>query len=175
MHARGVRGVRCNLINPGGLTPAAVARWQPVLQALGWHVEMHVAVDRFAAWTEIVQSFEIPVVIDHMGRPIPGAIDLRSPALATLVQFVSEGRCFVKLSAPYRLSGGPAPWVDVAPLARAFVAANPSACCWGTDWPHVDTESAVDTGEVVSALDDWVGDSEARRLITTDAAERLYA
>jgi hypothetical protein len=33
----------------------------------------------------------------------------------------------------------------------------------------------VDTGEVVSALDDWVGDSEARRLITTDAAERLYA
>ena len=189
MHERGIRGVRCNLINPGGLGPDVVARWQPTLRAMGWHVELHVPVDRFAGWAEIVGSFDIPVVIDHMGRPTPGALDPRSPALAQLVQFVQERRCFVKLSAPYRLSrlrasrdgrqgqgaSRDGAWPDVTPLARAFLAANPSACCWGTDWPHVDTEPAVETSNVFAALDDWLGDQWTRRQITTHAADRLYA
>lgn len=166
MHERGVRGVRCNLINPGGLSPAVVGRWQPALRSLGWHVELHISVDRFAGWADVVQSFDIPVVIDHMGRPT--APDPGSPELAQLVQLVGDGRCLVKLSAPYRLSG------DITPLARAFVAANPSACCWGTDWPHVDMPSPVHTGDVVSALDDWLGDSETRRQVTTDLGERLF-
>ena len=72
MHERGIRGVRCNLINPGGLSPAAVTAWQPALRAMGWHVEFHLAVDQLDGWTEVVQSFDIPVVVDHMGRPTPG-------------------------------------------------------------------------------------------------------
>ena len=178
MHERGVRGIRCNLINPGGLSPEVVGTWQPALRAMGWHVELHVAVHRFASWTEAVQLFDVPVVIDHMGRPTPGAIDPSAPALAHLIGLVREGRCFVKLSAPYRLSrrraardGG---WPDVTPLARAFLEANVSACCWGTDWPHVDTAPAVDTRDVVAALDHWRGDRWTRRQITGEAAERLF-
>jgi predicted TIM-barrel fold metal-dependent hydrolase len=173
MHERGVRGVRCNLINPGGLSPDVVARWQPALRAMGWHVELHVfaerVADQFGGWTRLIQSFDIPVVVDHMGRPTPGAVDPRSPTLAQLIRFVREGRCFVKLSAPYRLAP------SVTPLARAFLEANQSACLWGTDWPHVDTAPAVDTRDVVAALDDWRGDRWTRRQITRDAAERLFA
>jgi len=175
MHEMGVRGIRCNLINPGGLAPATVATWQPALRAMGWHVEFHLAVDQLEGWTEVVQSFDIPVVVDHVGRPRPGRVDPQSPALAPLITFVRDGRCFVKLSAPYRLSNEPAPWNDVTPLARAFLEANPSACMWGTDWPHVDTAPAVDTRDVVAALDDWCGDRWTRRHVTSDAAERLFA
>jgi predicted transcriptional regulator len=32
----------------------------------------------------------------------------------------------------------------------------------------------VDASAVIATLDDWLADSEARRLVTTDAAERLY-
>ena len=103
MHERGIRGVRCNLINPGGLSPAAVTAWQPALRAMGWHVEFHLAVDQFEGWAEVVQSFDIPVVVDHMGRPTPGHGDPESPALTQLIRFVRAGRCLVKLSAPYRL------------------------------------------------------------------------
>jgi predicted TIM-barrel fold metal-dependent hydrolase len=86
MHKRGVRGIRCNLINPGGLSPSAVASWQPALRAMGWHVEFHIPVDQLADWNVLVQSFDIPVVIDHMGRPTPGRLDPRSPPLAQLLQ-----------------------------------------------------------------------------------------
>ena len=168
LHERGIRAVRCNLINPGGLPPAVVATWQPALRAMGWHVELHLAIDRFAGWIEIVQAFDIPVVIDHMGRPSPGAVDPRSPALAELIDLVREDRCLVKLSAPYRLSG------HITSLAQAFLEANPSACCWGSDWPHVDTTPAVQTDDVVAALDEWLGDRWTRRQITTDVAERLF-
>ena len=177
MHTRGVRGVRCNLINPGGLSPEVVAQWQPALRAMGWHVEMHVSVDRLAGWTDVVQSFDVPVVIDHMGRPTPGATDPQSPALAQLVEFVRDERCFVKLSAPYRLSGyggHPQRWPDVTPLAHALLAANSSACCWGTDWPHVDIATPVDTNDVVATLDDWLAGRWSRQQITGDLAQRLF-
>jgi len=182
MHERGVRGVRCNLINPGGLSPVVVATWHSVLRAMGWHVELHVPVDRTAHWIGVIESFDIPVVVDHMGRPSPGAVDPASPELSPLIRLVREGRCFVKLSAPYRLSRRRAPrdgrearpWSDVTPLARALLDANASACLWGTDWPHVDTAPAVDTADVVAALDDWRGDRWTRRQITGEAAARLF-
>ena len=170
MHDKGIRGVRCNLINPGGLSPAVVAAWQPALRALGWHVELHVSVDGPDDWAGVIQSFDIPVVVDHMGRPSPGKLDPASRPLAQLIQFVREGRCFVKLSAAYRLSPPP----EVKPLARAFLEANASACCWGTDWPHVDMPHPVDTKDVVAALDDWRGDRWTRRQITGELAARLF-
>jgi predicted TIM-barrel fold metal-dependent hydrolase len=175
MHERGVRGIRCNLINPGGLSPAVVAAWQPALRAMGWHVELHVSVDQLSDWTDVIHPFDVPVVIDHMGRPAPGAVHPNAPALAQLIRLVRDGRCFVKLSAPYRLSIEPAPWTDVTPLVRAFLEANPSACLWGTDWPHVDTVRMVDTRDVVAALDDWRSVQWTRRQITAEATERLFA
>jgi predicted TIM-barrel fold metal-dependent hydrolase len=168
MHTRGIRGVRCNLINPGGLSPAVVYKWLPALRVLGWHLELHVAIDQMHGWTDVVQAFDIPVVIDHMGRPSPDSIDPMSPALAQLIEFVQDGRCFVKLSAPYRLSG------DVTPLARAFLDVNAAACCWGTDWPHVDTELPVNTGDLIAALDDWRGNRWTRAQITAEAADQLF-
>jgi hypothetical protein len=71
---------------------------------MGWHVELQIPVDRLADVPGIVRSLDVPVVIDHMGRPAAGAIDPKSPALAELVCLVRDQRCFVKLSAPYRLS-----------------------------------------------------------------------
>lgn len=171
MHERGIRGVRCNLINPGGLSPAAVTAWQPALREMGWHVEFHIAVGQHAGWSDLIESFDIPVVVDHMGRPAPDCLDPLSAELAPLIRLVRAGRCFVKLSAPYRLGSRP----DVTPLACAFLDANQSACLWGTDWPHVDTSPAVDTSDVIAALDDWRGDRWTRRQVTGDAAEGLFA
>jgi len=175
MHERGIRGVRCNLINPGGLSPAAVTAWKPALRAMGWHVEFHIAVGQLAGWPDLIESFDIPVVVDHMGRPAPDCLDPLSAELAPLIRLVRAERCFVKLSAPYRVSNQSAPWADVTPLACAFLDANQSACLWGTDWPHVDTPLPVDTRDVIAALDDWRGDRWTRQQVTGDAAERLFA
>ena len=184
MHARGVRGVRCNLINPGGLSPAVVASWHPTLRAMGWHLEFHIRMDQIAGWGRVLESFDIPVVVDHMGRPTPDPIDARLQPHPDLIRLIRDGRCYVKLSAPYRISSAAAlarhgaqrdgGWPDVTLLACAFLEANPSACLWGTDWPHVDSSPAVNTADVIAALDDWLGDRWSRARVTTDAAEQLF-
>lgn len=174
MHGRGVRAVRCNTINPGGLDPDRVAGWQPVLRDLGWHVEMHTAVGDIADLRARVEAFSVPVVIDHMGRPAPGCADPDDPAMQPLIDLVRDGACFVKLSAPYRLSSAPAPWSELAPLAHAFVEANPARCLWGSDWPHVDCRTPVDTDELADVLTAWCPDPDSRRTILSDSPRALF-
>lgn len=174
MHGRGVRGVRCNLLNPGGLAPEVVIGWQPALAGLGWHVELHVAVEDIPDLAVVVSRFGVPVVIDHMGRPLPGRADPASPRLQAMIDLVRDAACFVKLSAPYRVSREAPPWRDAAPLARALVAANPGACLWGSDWPHVDTVSPVGTDDLFAALDDWCPDAKVRAVVTVDRARALF-
>jgi len=172
LHRRGVRAVRCNLLNPGGLDAGAVLAWQPTLRALGWHVEVHVDVEGIGDLRSWVTRLEVPVVIDHMGRARAGGT--APPGFRRLVDLVAEGGCFVKLSAPYRLSDSPPPWRDVTPLARALVAANPAACLWATDWPHTDVAPTVDTDVLFQVLDDWCPEPEPRRIVTTRAPDTLY-
>lgn len=155
LHRQGVRGVRCNLLNPGGLTPDAVERWQPVLRDLGWHVAVQFRVAEVGDLRSFLDRFEVPVVIDHMGRPHPGRGDPSEPGLRQLIEAVRDGACFVKLSAPYRLSARAAPWSDVTPLARALVTANPAACLWATDWPHTDTPAGLRADDLLGAFDEW--------------------
>jgi predicted TIM-barrel fold metal-dependent hydrolase len=173
MHRRGARGVRLNLLNPGTLPVEAVTTWQPVLRALGWHVELHVAVEETDV-AKLIDRFDVPLVIDHMGRPASGRTDPALPHLSRLVGLVRDGACYVKLSAPYRLSDAPPPWADVVPLARALVAANPRRCLWGTDWPHVHTAARVHVDDLVAARDSWCPDAEVRRIVMSEAAGDLY-
>lgn len=182
LHRRGIRGVRCNLLNPGGLAPDVVLGWQPVLADLGWHVELHVDVEAIEDLRSSVGRFRVQVVVDHMGRP--GAAEGSAARHAAdpgvpggfreLVKLVAEGACFVKLSAPYRLSSGTAPWPDVTPLARALLAADPTACLWATDWPHTQTDGHIAPDELIAALYDWCPHEETRRTVLVEAPGRLF-
>lgn len=174
MHRRGVRGVRCNLLSSGGgLAFETVIGWRPALRDLGWHVELHVALETAAGLRPWLERFEVPVVIDHMGRPGPDEVDPANPRMRRLIGLVREGACFVKLSAPYRLSGTSPPWPDVTPLARALLAARPEVCLWATDWPHTDTPARVRTVDLIDALADWCPAADDRRALLGRAA-RLF-
>jgi 2-pyrone-4,6-dicarboxylate lactonase len=171
LHRRGVRGVRCNLLDPGGIRLDAAVRWQPILRELGWHVAIQLAVEGTADMDALLDGFDVPVVIDHMGRPSPGRTDPSGRGVRRLVDLVRVGACLVKLSAPYRLSREPAPWADVTPLARALLAANPAACLWASDWPHTDTDAPVRTRNVLAALESWCPDAEERRSLQARAGK----
>lgn len=177
LHLRGVRAVRCNLLNPGGLDPEVVAGWQPTLHDLGWHLEFHVDVGKVGDLRAFLAPFTVPVVFDHMGRPEQIRRSEKgdwAPRLGQLLELVREGRCFAKLSAPYRVSDGPPPWSDLAPLARAFLEVNPAACVWATDWPNVDTNDPVREEDLFTALDDWSLDLEARHALLSVTPGKLY-
>jgi predicted TIM-barrel fold metal-dependent hydrolase len=172
LHERGVRGVRCNAVNPGGLDVASIREWQPAMRALGWHVEFHTTLDRTDPRV-LADSFDLPVVIDHLGRPrIEDGI--ASPSFARLVDAVRDGACYVKLSAPYRMSRGPPPWHDVSPFARALLEANPAACLWASDWPHVDTAPTVAPADVFSTIDEWLPTPALQQTVLSETPRTLF-
>lgn len=93
----------------------------------------------------------------------------------------------MKLSGAYRASTRAPDYPDVAPLARALVAANPERLVWGSDWPHPDstpkpgrkpTDLApaqdIDDGRLLDLLATWVPERAARDRILVENPKRLY-
>ena len=93
----------------------------------------------------------------------------------------------MKLSAAYRISTRAPDYPDVAPLARALIAANPERILWGSDWPHPDAARQpgrrptdvrpplpVDDGGVLNQLAVWAPDAKIRHRILVDNPARLY-
>jgi predicted TIM-barrel fold metal-dependent hydrolase len=173
LHERGVRGVRCNAVNAGGLDVASITEWQPAMRALGWHVELHIALDSTPDPRALVDAFDLPVVIDHIGRPrIEDGI--AAPSFTRLVDAVRVGACTVKLSAPYRMSHASQPWPDVSPFAHALLEANPAACLWASDWPHVDTDQGVDPAAVFATITEWLPTPALRQTVLSATPQRLF-
>ena len=132
-HALGARGTRINRLFPSA--PADVVRVVDRVRPLGWHVQVLLdIVDDFNVVRQIVDR-GVPVVIDHFGHHAVDSL-FESPRFGDLLALLREGRVWVKLSAPYRLDAGPAPWSQALRLADALIGANAERLVWGSDWPH---------------------------------------
>jgi len=193
MHQAGIRGVRVNLATAGQSDPAqarrnlaaAVAQVAP----LGWHVQVYTELSVIAALKDDVPRLGVPIVFDHFGGaqasggPV-GGVD--QPGFAALLALVGAGHAYVKVSAAYRSSEKAPAYDDVAPLARALIAANPDRILWGTDWPHphaaapgaaLDTITAsydIDDGLALNQLRSWAPNAAIRRKILVGNPARLY-
>jgi D-galactarolactone isomerase len=52
-------------------------------------------------------------------------------------RLLDQGNTWVKLTGLYAdTTVGPPTYADTVAVARAFAAAAPTRCVWGTDWPH---------------------------------------
>jgi predicted TIM-barrel fold metal-dependent hydrolase len=193
MHRAGIRGVRVNLATAGESDPsqarrnlaAAVARVAP----LGWHVQVYTELSVIAALADEVPRLGVPIVFDHFGGAQAsggpaGGVD--QPGFGALLALVTAGHAYVKVSAAYRSSANPPAYDDVAPLARALIAANPDRILWGTDWPHphaaapgatLDTITPsydIDDGLALNQLRLWAPNAAIRRKILAGNPARLY-
>ncbi|MEL6585904.1 MAG: amidohydrolase family protein, partial [Pseudomonadota bacterium] len=118
-------------------------------------------------------ALPVPVVFDHIGWPDLAA-GPAEPGFQMLLRALAEGHAQVKLSGIYRLCD--APYGAAAEHVRALVAANPQACLWGSDWPHIMLADAKqpDAGILLDAFLDVVTDTATRTTILTDTPTRLY-
>lgn len=139
------------------------------------------------AITDLVTASPVPIVFDHFGGA-EGRLGLRQPGFAELLELVRSGRAYVKISGAYRSSTLAPDYPDVAPLARALIAANPDRVLWGTDWPHPNSASVpgrpptqvtpflqIDDGRLLNQLPVWVPDRNIRKKILVDNPVHLYA
>lgn len=174
MHKLGVRGLRLNLRNsngaPGDLAPRLAARIAP----LGWHLQFRINAEDFTAIGPMLRALPVDFIIDHIGQ-VPIADGVNGAAFRAILDLVKGGRCWVKLSAPMRMSARGYPYADVTPLVHALVAAAPGRMVWATDWPHTTLTCAMpNDGDLVDLLPEWIPDAATRRKILVDNPAKLY-
>jgi predicted TIM-barrel fold metal-dependent hydrolase len=177
LDSRGVRGVRLNLDNVGGMP---IAHNQiPVLAGriarLGWHLEFLFAGPDLPELAPLLGSLEVPVSIGHFGY-MPASEGIGFPPFKLLLDLVREGNTWVKLSAPNRLGVGDLPpWEAVVPMAEALIEAGPHRMLWATDWPHPNKfGDQPNDADLLDQLALWAPDPELRRLILVDNPVALY-
>lgn len=174
--AAGVVGIRLNLIGlalPDLRTPA----WQSLLarvNALGWHVEIHVQAARLADIMPALLQAGCRVVVDHFGRPDP-ALGVADPGFGYLLRQAASGQVWVKLSAPYRNWTGAACASAGREAARQLLDAyTPARLMWGSDWPHTEHRHLASYPAATRWLDDWIDDPMQRRAVLAETPLRLF-
>ena len=186
----GIRGLRINLETTGNADPAqARARFLAAVKQIGarrLHVQMFTRPAVIASIRDAIEASPVTVVFDHFGGA-QAAGGVQQPGFDALVALVQSGKAYVKLSAPYRGSTAAPAYGDMAPLARALIAANPQRILWGSDWPHPSTAAdavnretglsprlPIDDVAVLDQLQVWLPAMPQRRVVLVDNPARLY-
>ena len=190
MHDAGVRGVRINLATSGQTDPAVARRRLQTageqLKGRPWHIQMYTTLPIVAAIRDQVAASPIPVVFDHFGGA-QASLGTGQPGFDALLALVRSGKAYVKISGAYRSSNAPPDYADVAPLAKALIAANLQRIVWGSDWPHPDSSRGagraatdvaplqpIDDGRLLNQLETWAPSAAQRKTILVDNPARLY-
>src|SRR4029450_6488874 len=179
--ALGVRGLRFNhffrdgqLHYRGGVTLEAARVLGPVMQELGWHLQLWIDVKDLPETIPILQSIGVPVVIDHMGRSDARA-GTGTPGFQSLLRLVGDGGCWVKVSGAHRISRAAPDYPDARPFCEVLVRANPERLVWGGDWPYPRMDDEMpDVGHLLDLFQQWVADEATRRRILVGTPAPLY-
>ena len=189
MNRAGVRGIRINLETLGQVDPAvARQRFQAAVDRIknrtNWHVEVYTRLSVIEAMADLVAVAPVPIVFDHFGGA-KGALGMEQPGFDTLLRLVQAGKAYVKVSAAYRSSKKRPNYPDVAPLAKALIAANARRILWGSDWPHpsqvpgrnpkyISPLLQIDDGNVFNQFAKWAPDAAQRKTILVENPAKLY-
>jgi 2-pyrone-4,6-dicarboxylate lactonase len=181
LHRAGVRGVRLNLVDRReGRNAVAVEIVRTLANRIapyGWHIEFLVNLDEALGFAGAIADLAVPIVLGHLGYPRAGARGWsEAPAFADLLALLAGGRCWIKLTGPYRISGAAdLPYDDVDAAAARLVQAAPGRLVWGSDWPHVMMKKPMpNDGPLCDLLARWIPDDATRRRILVANPMELY-
>ena len=177
LDACGVRGVRLNTDNQGGMPirmdeiPELAARIRP----FGWHIEFLFPGKDILELMPVFTALEVPMSIAHFAYQ-PATAGVNAPGWRALVELARRGNTWVKISGANRVSATDLPpYDDVKPMAEALIEAAPERIMWGTDWPHPNKYVAnPNDGDLVDAFGDWVSDEAMRRRIMVETPAAFY-
>lgn len=175
--AIGVRGVRLNTDNKGGMPIG----WDELgdlaarLRQFDWHLEFLFPGRDILDLMPRLTAVEVPISIGHFAYQ-PAAAGIAAPGFRALLELARQGNTWIKISGANRVSATDLPpYDDVEPMALALIEAAPDRIMWGTDWPHPNKyEVNPNDGDLVDALGRWVPDDEIRRRILVDTPAAFY-
>ncbi|MGW0713077.1 amidohydrolase family protein [Streptomyces sp. NPDC002643] len=187
LHAAGVRGVRVNLgVNSSNDLERARERilgTARTIADLGWHLDLHIDATALIALRGLLTGLPVPVVLDHFAGIKP-ATDTCAEALTTTRALLETGQAWVKLSAPYRVTGSGS-YTDLQDVVQALLDTRADRALWGSDWPHTGGTPAdrdpdriqpyltIDDGLSLTRFAERLGTSHLRQVLV-DNPETLY-
>jgi D-galactarolactone isomerase len=172
----GVRGIRFNLVQAGATTVEMIEPLSTRVNALGWHVQIHMLGDQIVKIEDLLYKLASPIVFDHMGRmPQPAGTD--HPAFGVIRKLIDKGRTWVKLSGAYQdTKVGPPSYADTSKVAQAYVKAAPERMVWASDWPHPTQKENEKANDAVlfDLLTEWAPSEVTRNRILVENPATLY-
>jgi predicted TIM-barrel fold metal-dependent hydrolase len=174
-HAIGVRGVRLNLQSIGKEMgaddlSATLLQYAKAIRPLHWMLQLYVPLKMATGLERIVPDLGVRVCLDHFGHPAlpdPAKKELYTTSgdpytlqgFGALVNLLRQGRTYVKLSAPYRISKQEGQG-DLEPLARELLdVAGKRSVVFATDWPHT-RFAGLDIRPFMERVLEWCGDDQ---------------
>lgn len=163
-HALGVRGLRVNLQSVGRVMyqtelEQELLRHANIARPRNWIIEVYVPLKMAPMLESIVPRLGVTVCIDHFGSPELSRISWAKeslpfdpytlPGFDSLISLIRQGRTYIKMSAPYRLTMD-RNMRDLKAMAAEFLAAAPDRVVYATDWPHTRY-----TGVDISPFTEW--------------------
>lgn len=178
MHRAGVRGLRFNLVDiadPGQGAPLETIRaMSERIAPRGWHMELLIHADDYPDFDETFGDFPTDIVVGHTGYLRLGQ-EVSCDGFQAMLRLAQAGRCWVKLTAPYRITSGDSPFTEAGDFARAVVEAAPERVVWGSDWPHVKISTPMpNDADLCDLFFEWVPDPALREQILVVNPAVLY-
>ena len=136
MHARGVRGVRLNLVSPVGEHADHGRRFDelaPRLRRLGWHLQWYAGPEHLPEIARLHRGSGVTCVLDHLagfGAAVPD-----DHFAWQAIEALARDGAWLKLSGWYRLDA-PEPYTSLLPRIRRLAGLFGDRLVWGSDWPH---------------------------------------
>ncbi|KAL2843701.1 hypothetical protein BJY01DRAFT_235540 [Aspergillus pseudoustus] len=169
-HQWGVRGVRVNTQSIGkhmGEEELATTlrRYADIIRPYNWVLQLYVPLATAVVLEKIVPELGVKVCLDHFGSPdllahSQGGGPYNIPGFRSLVNLLTQGNTYVKLSAPYRISGDEAQQ-DLEPVAKELLrVGGMRQAVFASDWPHTRFEG-LNIKPYMEKLMEWCGDDEA--------------
>jgi predicted TIM-barrel fold metal-dependent hydrolase len=177
LHRAGVRAARFNFQKRLGLVPSfevfhrSVAR----IKDLGWFIKIFAGPAEMETVAPEIARCDLPVVLDHMGHLDFGR-GVEQPAMKQILAMLERDVLWIMLSNGHRGSAAGYPWDDAVAFGRAFYAAAPDRCIWGSDWPHIGSRGGPmpDDADLLALLMRYLPDEAAIRKVLVDNPARLF-
>ena len=177
LHKQGIRGVRLNIDNKGGMPLALedIGELEAKIRPLSWHIEWLFPGKDIVGLMPVFEKMTTPMSIGHFAYQ-PATAGVEAPGFQALLKLMRDGNTWIKISGANRVSATDLPpYDDCQPMARALIEANADHVMWGTDWPHPNKfEVNPNDADPVEAFGQWVPDEAMRKKIMVDNPAKFY-
>ena len=180
LDAAGVRGVRINVRPIEPLTPGLAASLLPRInrlaarcKELGWHLDFLLPGWLTTELLPVLRDLPVDFTLAHMGMHL-AKDGPATPGFQGLLELLRHGRghTWIKLTGAYRISQRP-DYADIAPMARALLAAAPDRLIYGSDYPHLSFHQH-NTVRLFGLLAEWFSDPRDVQRVVVDNPARLF-